>query len=187
VDVDAAVSELVKYDAAAGGRHRVRAVIMVATYKPAARFIQKVKDKKIDATFLNVSFVGSSALASELKEAGAGYGRGVIVTQVVPPYTSGGSGIITYREALKKYHPDQSPDFVSLEGYIVGKLLAEGLRRAGRNLTTETLVDALESIRGFDLGIGTLLSFGLSEHQASHKVWGTVLDENGEFVLLDME
>jgi hypothetical protein len=76
---------------------------------------------------------------------------------------------------------------VSLEGYIVGNLFVDGLRRAGRDLTTESLVDALESIRDEDIGIGTLLRFGMSEHQASHKVWGTVLDAAGKFQSLDME
>ena len=92
-----------------------------------------------------------------------------------------------YREALDRYHPDQGPDFVSLEGYIVGSLFAEGLRRAGRDLDTEKLVDALESIRGYDMGIGTNVTFSMSEHQGSHKVWGTVMDALGDFQSIDME
>jgi hypothetical protein len=57
---------------------------MVATYKAAARFIQRIRDRKIDPRLLDVSFVGSEALAEELRELGPGYARGVIVTQVVP-------------------------------------------------------------------------------------------------------
>jgi branched-chain amino acid transport system substrate-binding protein len=183
VDVDGAVRDLVKYDVL----HPVRAVIMVSTYKAAARFIQKVKDHGLGPTFLNVSFVGSNALVEELKELGPAYATGVIVTQVVPHYESGGTGVLHYREALGRYHPDQHPDFVSLEGYVVGTLFAEGLRRAGRDLDGEKLVDALESIRDYDVGIGTILNFGLSEHQSSHKVWGTVIDAHGAFQSLDME
>jgi serine/threonine protein kinase/ABC-type branched-subunit amino acid transport system substrate-binding protein len=200
VDVDSAVREIIAYHNAAdrvrlGGdagvmfraRHPVKAIIMVATYKPAARFIQKVKDHGVDAVFLNVSFVGSNALADELKELGPSYGPGVIVTQVVPPCDSGGTGVLRYRDALKEFHPDQSPDFVSLEGYVVGTLFGEGLRRAGRDLDTEKLVDTFDSIRDYDMGIGTVLNFGLSQHQASHKVWGTVLDAQGHLQTLDME
>ena len=168
VDVDAAVREVQKYHDA----HRVQAVIMVATYKAAARFIQKIRDKGMSPQFLNVSFVGSNALLDELKELGPGYAPGVIVTQVVPHYESGGTGVLRYRETLNRYHPDQQPDFVSLEGYVVGSLFAEGLRRAGRDLDTEKLVDAFESIRGFELGIGTPISFGMSEHQGSHESVG---------------
>ncbi|HET7500491.1 MAG TPA: ABC transporter substrate-binding protein, partial [Kofleriaceae bacterium] len=145
VAVDDAVNKVVEYHVAmvrpskeepVRQRHPVKAVVMVGTYKPCARFIQKLRDKKIDAIFLNVSFVGSSSLAEELKELGPSYGAGVIVTQVVPNFDSGATGIIKYREALKKYHPDQQPDFVSLEGYVVGQLFAEGLRRAGRDVDT---------------------------------------------------
>jgi serine/threonine protein kinase/ABC-type branched-subunit amino acid transport system substrate-binding protein len=199
VDVDAAVRTLVRYDQATvssrgnrgqeviNQRHPVRAVIMVSTYKAAARFIQKVKDAGVTSVFLNVSFVGSNALAENLKEIGPSYADGVIVTQVVPHYDAGATGVIRYREALKKFHPDQHPDFISLEGYVAAQLLAEGLRRAGQDLDTEKLIDALESVRDYDLGIGTVMSFGMSEHQASHKVWGTVMDGQGQFRTLDMD
>jgi len=199
VDVDAAVKALVRYDQATVSsrgprgqetvqqRHPVKAVIMVATYKAAARFIQKVKDAGVTPLFLNVSFVGSNALAEGLREVGPTYADGVIVTQVVPHYDSAATGVIRYRDALKKFHPDQHPDFISLEGYAASQLLAEGLRRAGRELDTEKLVDALESVRDYDLGIGTVMSFGMSEHQASHKVWGTAMDGQGQFRTLDMD
>jgi branched-chain amino acid transport system substrate-binding protein len=201
VDVDAAVNDLLRYHNAVDrirvgvkdddfifrARHRVSAVIMVATYRAAAKFIQKVKDRGLGPTFLNVSFVGSNALVEELKEFGPAYAPGVIVTQVVPHYESGGTGVLRYREALAKYHPDQQPDFVSLEGYVVGTLFAEGVRRAGRELDSEKLADTLESIRDFDIGIGTIINFGLSEHQGSHKVWGTVVDTQGHFQSLDMD
>src|SRR5262249_45555250 len=148
-------------------KHPVRAVIMVSTYKAAVKFIQKVREADVSPIFLNVSFVGSNALAEGLKELGPTYADGVIVTQVVPHYDSGATGVIRYREALKKHHPDQHPDFISLEGYVAAQLFAEGLRRAGRDLDTERLVDGLESIRDYDVGIGTVMNFGLSEHQSS--------------------
>ena len=168
-------------------RHPVKAVIMVSTYKAAVRFIQRVREAGVEPLFLNVSFVGSNDLAEGLKDLGPSYADGVIVTQVVPHYESGATGVIRYREDLKRYHPDQHPDFISLEGYVASQLLAEGLRRAGRDLDAEKLVDALESIKDYDLGIGTVMSFGLSEHQASHKVWGTVIDAQGQFKTLEMD
>jgi ABC-type branched-subunit amino acid transport system substrate-binding protein/tRNA A-37 threonylcarbamoyl transferase component Bud32 len=194
LDVEDAVNKLTEYHNATlrvgnleRPKHPVKAVIMVGTYKPSAKFIQMIRDRKIDATFLNVSFVSSGALAEELKERGPTYGTGVIVTQVVPHYDSGATGVIRYREALKKYHPDQEADFISLEGFIVGELFAEGLRRAGHDFDTETLIDTLEKMQDFDPGTGGNLSFGMSQHQASHKVWGTVLDEQGTFKSFDME
>ena len=188
LDVDAAVARLVEYNDQAGRTGApVQAIVMVATYKAAARFIQRVRDRKLDALVLNVSFVGSNALAEELRELGPAYTRDVIVTQVVPHYASDATGVLRYRDALARYHPDQHPDFVSLEGFLVGELFAEALRRTGRELDTERLVDALEQLHSVDLGIGDGLGFSPSQHQASHKVWATQLDEHGAFRSIDIE
>ena len=179
------VAEAVRTIKANGAK--VRAVVMVPTYKAAARFIQKCKDERLDLTFSSVSFVGSNELAEELMQLGPRYAEGVVVTQVVPLPTSGATAIIKYRQALQRFAPSEKPDFVSLEGYLAANLMVEGLRRAGKNLNTDTLIDALESVKGLDIGIGTPLTFGPSEHQASHKVWGTVIDAQGAYRALDLE
>jgi ABC-type branched-subunit amino acid transport system substrate-binding protein len=166
---------------------KLRAVVMVATYRAAAKFIEKLRDKNTDLIFTNVSFVGSTALAEELVQLGPKYAQGAIVTQVVPLPQSNASAVLHYQDQLKKYAPGEKPDFVSLEGYLSGQLLVEGLRRAGVSADTEKVVDALENIRGLDLGTGAPISFGMSEHQGSHKVWGTVLDEKGSFSTIEMD
>jgi ABC-type branched-subunit amino acid transport system substrate-binding protein/predicted Ser/Thr protein kinase len=169
-------------------RHKeVRAVIMVAVYRPAARFIQRLRDGHFDGVFTNVSFVGSYALAEELTQYGPGYAPGVIVTQVVPPVDSQSKAVTRYRQALQKYFPNERPSFDSLEGYIDSLVLAEGLRLTGENLTTDRLIDAIESIHNLDLGTGAPISFGPSEHQGSHKIWGSVLDRSGRFQVLELE
>ena len=118
---------------------------------------------------------------------GPQYGEGLTVSQVVPHFQSGATGVLRYRELLHKYHPEAEPSFISLEGFIAAQCLIEGLRRAGSDLTTEKLIDALESIHDLDLGIGPIIRFGPSRHQASDKVWGTVLDHNRNFQTLDLE
>jgi serine/threonine protein kinase/ABC-type branched-subunit amino acid transport system substrate-binding protein len=170
-------------------RHAVRAVVMVATYRAAAKFIQKAHEIKrlANALFFNVSFVGSESLAEELKSTDAALCPNVFVTQVVPPFDSGATGVLRYREMLAKYQPQARPGFVSLEGYIVGSVFVEALKRAGRVLTTEKLVDAIEQIDGFDMGLGTKISFSLSEHQGSHKVWGTTLDDTCAYRPVDLD
>jgi ABC-type branched-subunit amino acid transport system substrate-binding protein len=181
LEVDDAVEAIVK------SPKRVRAVVMVATYRPAAKFIEKVKEEGAELIFTNVSFVGSTALAEELKQLGPEYSKDIIVTQVVPPIDSSATTVARYRDALQKYFPGEKPDYVSLEGYLVANLFTEGLKRAGRPLTTDSVVTALESIRGLDIGIGTPISYGLSEHQGSHKVWGTILDEHATYKVIDLE
>ena len=181
LEINDAVTEVLK------NRNTLRAIVMVAPYRPAAHFIEKLKEQKFEPFFTNVSFVGSTALAEELRQLGPAYSNGVIVTQVVPPVDSSATASIRYREALAKYFPGEKPDFVSLEGYIAANILMEGFRKAGNEPTRESLVDALESIHGLDLGIGTPITFGLSEHQGSHKVWGTMLDEKANYQVFDME
>jgi len=190
LDVSSAVDEVLRYHnarGASGPAHPVKAVVMIATYKAAARFIRDVRAKKLDFLFLNVSFVGSNQLLEELSESGGGAGVGTIITQVVPHYESSIAGVVAYREAVGEYHPDQQPGFLSLEGFIVGTLFVEGLKRVGRDLDTERLVGALEEIQGLDMGIGTLITFGKMEHQGSHKVWGSVLSEDGRVRVLAMD
>jgi ABC-type branched-subunit amino acid transport system substrate-binding protein len=181
VDVEAAVQEVLKH------RDQIKAVVMVPAYKPAAKFIQRLKDEKMDVTFTSVSFVGSEALAEELKALGPSYYEGVIVTQVVPHHESGATAVIKYRDALKKYFPDEKSGFISLEGYLAASLLAEGMPRCGDDLTTDRLIEQLESIHDLDIGVGAPVNFRQSEHQASHKVWGAVLDKTAHYQILDME
>lgn len=180
IEVEPAVEKILQ------NRQKVEAIVMVATYKPATKFIQLLKDKNLNAVFTNVSFVGSQALAEELLNIGAKYGEGVIVTQVVPPYEASSDVAIRYREALKKYSPSEKPSFISFEGYICAKILAEALKKAGKDLTTERLISTIESIKDLDIGTGQPISFAPSEHQGSHKVWATVLDATGQYQPLDL-
>jgi branched-chain amino acid transport system substrate-binding protein len=180
-DVEAAVEKLLRT------RKRVSAVVMVATYKAAAKFIDRMKAERDDILFTNVSFVGSQALADELMSYGGKVAEGVMVTQVVPLPLSKATAVLRYQELLPKYSLGEKPDFVSLEGYLAANLLIEGLKRTGRDFTSESLIDALEALRAVDLGVGTSMGFGMSEHQASHKVWGTVLDSSGNFQTVEMD
>src|SRR5207249_4366908 len=139
----------------------IKAVIMVPTYKPAAKFIQKVKETRSDMIFGSVSFVGSDALAEELGPKDA---EGVIVTQVVPhPALSNAALVLKYREDLRKYFPKERPNFTSLEGYIDAMILVEALKKTGDDLTTDTLIQSLESIRNLDLGLGAAITYGPSD------------------------
>ena len=122
-----------------------------------------------------------------LAQLGGSYADGVIMTQVVPLPTSRATAILRYQELLHRYAPGENPDFVSLESYVSARILIEALQRAGRDVTVEKVVDALETIRGLDLGIGVQVTFGPSEHQGSHKVWGTIIDAKGGFRPLELE
>jgi branched-chain amino acid transport system substrate-binding protein len=181
VDVDDAVNQLKAQKVA------IKAVVMVATYRAAAKFIEKTRDLVPGLIYTNVSFVGSTALAEELMLLGPRFASGIIVTQVVPAVGGYSSAVLEYKNALAKYFPGEAPDYVSLEGYVAANILIQALKRTGPQLDTESLVDALENTRNLDLGLGAPLNYSRAEHQASHKVWGTVIDENGRYRSLELE
>lgn len=162
------------------GVKKPKAIIMVGAYKASAAFIKLVKTEMPKTLFLSVSFVGSEPLLDEL----GGDAEGVIVTQVVPHPASDLPGVKEYREAISKFARDASPSFVSLEGYLAGRLLLEGVKKVEGDLTRESLVGGLESLSGIDIGIGTEISFSRVEHQALHRVWPTQV-KNGRWVSID--
>jgi len=181
VDVDEAINQLKLQ------KPPIKAVVMVATYRAAAKFIERTHDLYPGLLYTNVSFVGSTALADELMLLGPRYASGVIVTQVVPAVSGYSSAVLEYKNALAKYFPGEAPDYVSLEGYLAANALIQGLKRAGPQFDTEKLIDVLENTQNLDLGLGTVLNFGRAEHQASHKIWGTALDENGKYQAIELE
>lgn len=181
VDVDEAVNQL------KAQKQPIRAVVMVGTYRACAKFIEKTKELIPGLIYTNVSFVGSTALADELMLLGPKYATGVIVTQVVPAVSGYSSVVLEYKNALAKYFPGEAPDYVSLEGYVAASVLIQAVKRAGPQLDTEKLVDTLEAMRELDLGLGTKLGYGRAEHQASHKVWGTAIDDKGKYQAIELE
>jgi ABC-type branched-subunit amino acid transport system substrate-binding protein len=181
VDVDEAVAQL------KASKIPIKAVVMVPAYRAAAKFIEKTRDAYPDMIYSSVSFVGSTALSNELMLLGKKYAAGVIVTQVVPVVDGHSSLVLDYKSALTKYFPGEAPDYVSLEGFVTANILISALKRNGPQLDTERLVETFENLRGLDLGLGTPVSFGRSEHQAVHKVWGSQLDENGHYQPIDLQ
>ncbi len=157
-----------------------KAIIMVGAYAPNAAFIKMAREDFPDTVFLNVSFVGSVALAKALGDAG----EGVVVTQVVPDFNADLAGVVEYRQALEKYAPGTAPGFVSLEGYIAAKIFVAGLRKAGAEPTRESVIDGLQSLNDLDIGINETLHYSASSHQGSHEIWPTII-RAGKYVPLN--
>ena len=150
-----------------------KAIIMVGAYAPCAKFIKLAKQEFPETIFLNVSFVGSVAL----KEALGKDAEDVIITQVVPHFKSDLPLVKEYRKDMQTHFPDAEPGFVSLEGYIVARILTQAMTGLS-SVDRESLVDGLEGLGKFDIGLGVPLSLSKSEHQASHQVWPTIIKNN---------
>jgi len=186
VEVDDAVAQLQQIQQQKN-RLPIKAVIMVPTYRAAAKFIEKTRDLYPDMIYTSVSFVGSTALANELMLLGKKYATGVIVTQVVPALEGHSSLVLDYKSVLAKYFPGEAPDYVSLEGYVDATVLIAALRQNGPQVDTEKLVTTLENVHDLDIGLGTPVAFSRSEHQGVHKVWGTQLDGDGHYQPIDLQ
>ena len=153
------------------------AVVMVGAYKPLAEFIKTARKLKMDPTFVTISFVGSKALAAELGDQGAG----VIISQVVPFPEDTSIGLVAdYHKALKAADPAAEPGFVSLEGYLVGRLAIEALKKAGQEPTRQAFLDAIYSTGTFDLG-GVQLTYGSGDNQGMEDVFLTAIQDDGSF------
>ena len=148
-----------------------RAIIMIGAYAACAKFIRVARRSLPNTIYLNVSFVGSTALKNTL----GSDSEGVLVTQVVPHFASDLNLTKAYRRDLQEFAPGMEPGFVSLEGYIVARIFVEGLRRAGPEVDRESIIDALLSIRNLDIGLGTPINYTRESYQGSQTVWPTVI------------
>lgn len=150
------------------------AVVMAGPYAPVAEIVKRGRGSGWKAMYLTVSFVGTEAFI----EAAGAHGEGTVITQVVPPYKSIDlPGVVLYLEALKEHFPGSKPSFASLEGFVDAMVLVEGLRRAGRDLTRDKLIAAIESINDQDIGLGSRLklTYGPRDHKGFDSVYSSVV------------
>ena len=153
------------------------AVIMIGAYQPVAAFIAWGRHSGFDPIFMTVSFVGSNALAQELGPAGAG----VFVTQVVPFPTDDSLPIVKdYLRAVRELSSWHDPSFVSLEGYLAGRLAIAGLERCGPEPTRSCFLDSLRNAGMIDLN-GFPLLFGMEDNQGSDSVFLTMIGPDGTY------
>jgi ABC-type branched-subunit amino acid transport system substrate-binding protein len=178
------------------------AIVMVDTYQPGNKFIRTLLDwvnqdveraTRLDLVFMHVSFVGSDALAAALTsppetyldirdgQTRRSYADGVMVTQVVPYYGTQAAGVREYRADIDRFDGG-SYTFTSLEGYVAARLFAKSLLLNGPTLDTEAVRATLDTrVMGLDIGMGTLLGFSSTNHQACDTVWGSVIQADGTF------
>jgi ABC-type branched-subunit amino acid transport system substrate-binding protein len=168
-------------------------VLCTGAYQGCAAFVRSARDAGFTVPISNVSFVGSDAMLALLvkhgRAMGRDYTRALVNSQVVPSYDDPSlPGVAEYRTLMDKHNPavpeairdggysPQRHSFISLEGYINARVIVEGLRRAGANPSRQGFRQALESLRGLDLGIGAPLTFTPERHQGLDSVYFTRVD-----------
>ncbi len=162
-------------------RAEPEAVVMVGPYKPCAEFIKLARKIDFNPVFVNISFVGAGALAKELGPAG----DGVVVSQVVPfPWDVSLKVVADYQAAIKAIDPQAQPEFVSLEGYLVGRLAIAALEKVGRDVTREALLKTIKETGRFDIG-GLTMTYGPNDNEGLDNVFMTVIQPDGSFKAVD--
>ncbi|RZT41023.1 ABC transporter substrate-binding protein [Cupriavidus agavae] len=154
---------------------RPDAVVLISAYRTVGAFVKEALRRGYSGQFYNVSFVGTQALAREVGPQGSG----VIISQVMPH--PGNATLPVVREYLRLLQAAGKPnefDYASIEGFIAAKAFVEGLRRAGRDLTRERFVSAVEGMRNVDLG-GFIVQFGPDSHVGSKFVEMTIINSRG--------
>ena len=152
-----------------------QAVVMAMQSKPAAKFVSEVRKAGAGTQFIALSVAGG--LFADLGPAA----EGVLVVQVTPtPFIATAAPIVKeYQEAMKKVDAKVF-SYGSMEGYIAAKAVVRGLIKAGKELTREKFITAMESMKGEDLG-GFTLNYGPSNHNGSGFVDITMLRKDGSF------
>jgi branched-chain amino acid transport system substrate-binding protein len=154
------------------------------------RDLAKLRDLSPDATFLALhpeeakavmqckarlgiacTMVATGPLSDEqYLEVPGGHAEGTLgFCHFLDPEHAEGAGFDAYRAAMAAHAPGHGLNRYSVYGYVYGRLVLEGLRRAGPACSREDFVDAMESIRGWDSGgIIPPVSFSATEHHAQH-------------------
>ncbi|CAJ0730671.1 MAG: ABC transporter substrate-binding protein [Ralstonia sp.] len=152
-------------------------VVVISAYQTVAALVKGAQEQGYAGQFYNVSFVGTKALANALGKAGGG----VIISQVMPYPYSGASPVVRDYQKLLKSDGITDFDYGSIEGYVAARVFVEGLKRAGRDLTREKFVGALETMGNYDVG-GFNVNFSPSNHVGSKFVEMTIINSNGQVI-----
>ena len=170
MDVTGALAEILKVSP--------EAVIQISAYKSCAALIRQARAKSYGGQFFNVSFVGSKALAEELGSVSIGVG----ISQVVPfPHIPSSAVVREYQQRMTEAG-NKEFDFSSMEGFLAAKVFTEGLSRAGKkNLSRDSLITALESLRDYNMG-GFSVSYSAKSHEGSRYTDMTIIGRDGKFM-----
>jgi branched-chain amino acid transport system substrate-binding protein len=155
---------------------RPEVIIMVTTGVPTVSFIKAYNRLRKGMHFYALSVMGTQATVRALGPDGVG----VVVTSVVPfPWSQSSPLAREYRATMQKAGFDNL-SFLGFEAFINAKVLVEGLRRSGRDLTRAKFISAVEGIRQWNLG-GFEVGYSKDSRQGSRFVELTIIGPNGKF------
>lgn len=166
LDVDAAVKAIAKANP--------QAVVMVTLFKPTAAFVKAMRKIGQNPQFMTLSPVGADLLANELgKDA-----RGIGISQVMPYPFNDTTPVVREYQRLLQSLKKTGYSYYGIEAYVTAKVMVEAIRKAGKDLTREKLVQTLEGMGNTDVG-GYRINFTPNERSGSKYVDLTVIGSGG--------
>ena len=152
-----------------------QAVIMVTLSKPTTAFVKAMKKSGQNPMLMTLSPVGAEQLVQDL----GAEARGIGISQVVPYRWN--DTIPGVREYQKLVGGKTGITYYALEGYLMARVMVEGIKRAGKDLTREKLIGALEGLNNNDFG-GYRVTYGGNNRHGSRFVELTVVGPGGKLL-----
>ncbi len=152
--------------------------VIVATtlYQATAQVLKALKARRLPYNMTSLSFVGPSQLAHVAGPDAVG----VSVAGVVPPPAKKTLPVVKECGDAVKNAEFAELNYTNLEACIAAKVLVEAIRRAGKDVTRESLYRSLAGINHYDAG-GYTVTFGPEGRHGSHYVELAVISKNGQF------
>lgn len=154
-----------------------QAIVMITAGKPSVEFIKAYNKLASGMQYFTLSVMGTQTSVAALGKEGVG----VVVSQIAPFPFSATSGVVREYQRVMNKMGVKNRSFTSIEGFLNAKVAVEGLRRAGRDLTRERFMAALESLGKVDFD-GYMINFTKTDHDGSHYVELTVISRDGRFL-----
>jgi branched-chain amino acid transport system substrate-binding protein len=153
------------------------AVILQAVYREPPRLAEQCHAIGYDPLFIGPSPI----VVDKTIELGGKHVEGMVGVEVYPLPTEPGPFLDRYRADMKKYFPNLALDTTNLYGYQKAALFVEGLQRAGRDLTRQSLLKAIASIKDWDPGWGLKYSYGGDNRRVMSRVGRLVVVKDGKW------
>jgi ABC-type branched-subunit amino acid transport system substrate-binding protein len=164
--------------ATATDKAQPQAVLLALGGATFPAYIKAVQKTAARPTYYGFSIASVDLIRRDLKEDA----RGIIVAQVMPPVRNKTIPVVAeYHRLLLDKDPKAVPSAFQLEGFIHARILVEGLRRAGRNLSTASFVKAMEDIGEISFG-RFAAKYSPSSHNGSSYVELAIVDSQGNLM-----
>lgn len=165
-----------KAAAAATEKTQPQAVILGTAGTTFPNYVRAVQQTSVHPSFYGFSVASLDVINRELKE----NARGIVLAQIMPPLRNTAVPVVAeYVKLLRERSSEATPSASQFEGFVHAKLLVEGLRRAGRNLTTESFIKAMEGAG--EIGFGRFVAkYSRESHNGSTYVELAIIDNAGQ-------